>query len=88
MKILNKEDLKNTVTTFSIDRFEGNYAICEDRNTQEMVSISKALLPVNSKSGDILKFENDRLIIDDVATLKEQQEIKKLVDQLFKKKNK
>lgn len=73
-------------TSFSIDRFEGNFAICENRKTQEMVNIEKSLLPEECKEGDIIKFENGKYTIDNSQTKKEKEEIKNLVDNLFKKK--
>lgn len=83
------EELKNTMeknTFFSIDRFEGNFAICENKSTNEIVNIDKSLLPDNCKEGDILKFENGVYVIDKNKSKSEQQEIKNMVDNLFKKK--
>ena len=65
------EELENyidkTNTSFSIDRFEGDFAICEDRKTKKMVNIEK-------------------YILDIAQTKKEKEEIKNLVDNLFKRK--
>lgn len=86
------EELENyidkTNTSFSIDRFEGDFAICEDRKTQKMVNIKKSLLPIDATEGDIIKFENGKYILDIDQTKKEKEEIKNLVDNLFKRKNK
>lgn len=91
MNIFNKSDLENFIKnkdlSFSIDRFEENFVICEVKETNEMINISKNLLPINAKPGDILKIENSELIIDFEKTKNEQKEIKKLVDSLFKRKN-
>ena len=35
---------------YTIDRFEGGFAVCEDENT-EFVNIEKKLLPKNFKEG-------------------------------------
>lgn len=81
-------ELKNQIektTFFSIDRFEGDFAICENKSTGEMVNIKKSLLPESSKEGDILKFENGVYILDKVATQNNQNEIKNMVNNLFKK---
>lgn len=78
--------IQKTETTFSIDRFEGDFAICENRNTGEMVNIPKSDLPENVKEGSILKFENGKYILDIENTKMEQQEIKNLVNNLFKRK--
>lgn len=81
-------ELKNKLektTFFSIDRFEDDFAICENKTTGEMVNIKKSLLPESSKEGDILKFENGVYIIDKDATQNAQTEIKNMVNNLFKK---
>lgn len=72
--------------TFSIDRFEENFAVCENRQTGEMVNIEKSLLPENVKEGSIIKFENGNYVLDIDATSKKQEEIKHMVNNLFKKK--
>lgn len=78
--------IKKTETTFSIDRFEENFAVCENKQTGEMINIPKSDLPSNISEGDIIKFENGKYILDIEATNKEKQEIKNLVDNLFKRK--
>ncbi len=81
-----KKHLEKTNATFSIDRFEGNYAVCENMKTGEFVNISKDLLPEGCSEGSILKFENGKYIFDIFQTKQEQDNIKNLVDNLFKKK--
>ncbi len=72
---------------FSIDRFEGEFAICENKETNEMINIHCSLIPENSKEGDILKLENGVYVIDKITTNTEQDEIKCMVNSLFRKKN-
>lgn len=76
--------LKNTY--YSIDRFEGDFAICENLSNNKIINIKKDLLPPNAKEGDIIKYENNQYIIDIEKTTKKQEEIKCLVNNLFKKK--
>ncbi len=71
---------------FSIDRFEGEFAVCENKETGEMINIKKSLLPENIKEGSIIKFENGYFILEPEITSKKQDEIKSMVDNLFKKK--
>lgn len=71
---------------FSVDRFEGKFAICENRETGEMINIEKAILPENIKEGSIVKYENGKFILDNETTSKKQAEIKNMVNNLFKKK--
>lgn len=91
----NNNDLKNKSQnlsnelrnySFSIDRFEDDYAVCENLITGEFINIKKDLLPSNAKEGSILKFENNQYIIDTEKTKIAQEEIKQLVNNLFKKK--
>ena len=78
--------IEKTKTTFSVDRFEGDFAICENRQTGEFIDIPLSELPENIKQGSIKKFENGNYILDIESTKKEQEEIKNLVDNLFKRK--
>ncbi|HIT71407.1 MAG TPA: DUF3006 domain-containing protein [Candidatus Scatovivens faecipullorum] len=84
-KELEKSILKSNIS-YSIDRFEGEYAICENRETKEFINIKKDLLPKNCKSGDIITLKNGEYVLDVETTQKEKDEIKHLVDNLFKKK--
>lgn len=81
-----KKSIEKT-SYFSIDRFEGEFAICENKETSEIININKSLLPANCKEGDIIKLENGVYIIDKTITNSEQEEIKNMVNNLFKKKN-
>ena len=81
-----KQHLENSIVTFSIDRFEENFAICENRQTGEFIHIPIDLLPPNCSKGSIIKFIDNKYVLDTESTTHEQEEIKKLVDNLFKRK--
>lgn len=67
----------------SLDRFEGDYAICED-DAQRQHEIHKAKLPPNAKLGDVLRLLSDgTLSIDDVETKIRKARIKALQDRLI-----
>ena len=92
MNIINKKDLlkylqENPSVSFSIDGFEENFAVCENRLTEHMVFINKDLISQDAKTGDILIIKDDTLIIDMEETKKEQDVIKTLANQLFKRKS-
>ncbi len=70
---------------FSIDRFEGNFAVCENLETGEIINIEKSLLPENIKEGSILKYENSIYTLDINETKLRQENIKNIVNNLFKK---
>ena len=57
-----------------IDRFEGEFAVCEMEN-RNMVNISKNILPEDVIEGDVLNIE---IKIDVEETLKRRSEISKL----------
>ena len=44
-----KKHLEKTNTSFSIDRFEENFAVCENLKTGEFLNIPIELLPDNCK---------------------------------------
>lgn len=79
--------INKTNSSFSIDRFEGEFAVCENRETGDFVNIPKSELPANCKPGSILKFENGKYILDIEETKKEQDTVKNMVSNLFKRKN-
>lgn len=79
--------LEKTEATFSVDRFEENFAVCENIKTGEITNIPIEVLPDNIEEGSILKFKNGIYVIDIEATKMRKQEIKTLVNNLFKRKN-
>lgn len=64
-----------------IDRFEGEFAVCEDRKTGEMINIEKEKLPNGAKEGSILKFDNDRYVLDE----KKEEEIRNRIEEKARK---
>ena len=48
----------------TIDRFEGDVAVLENRDTGEMLNVSKKDLPQDAKEGTILKLNKDKYEID------------------------
>lgn len=83
---INNDNNSMSKIYFSIDRFEDNFAVCENRQTGELINIPISELPENAKEGSILALENGKYILDIESTKKEQKEIKNLVDNLFKRK--
>lgn len=54
---------------YVIDRFEGNYAICEDEN-KTMSKVPKYKLPLGCKEGDILIQDTDGMYQPDLSGTK------------------
>lgn len=59
-----------------IDRFEGNFAVCEKEN-KTMIDIPKEILPEEAKEGDVL---NINISID----TEETENRKKIIEELTK----
>jgi len=53
-----KTILNNTLLT--LDRFEGNFAICEDRQTKKMHNIPTSMINSSAKEGDLLVLQNNK----------------------------
>jgi len=66
-----------------IDRFEGEYAICETKD-RKMINIEKARLPASAKEGDVLIISAGKIIVDMRKTKKINKEIKELTKDLWK----
>ena len=65
-----------------IDRFEGEYAICEKENL-EMIDIEIKNLPAHAKEGDILIIDNGVIKVDSSETNKRKKKIDSLIDELW-----
>ena len=67
---------------FTLDRYEENYAVCENRTTGEMYDIPKFLVNSNAKNGDILRLENGKFEIDFEETEKQKEIVRDLIDRI------
>ena len=66
-----------------IDRFEGEFAVCEDRKTKEIMNINKSELPIDAKEGMILKYENGKYVQDVESQKEVSDRIKNKMDNLW-----
>lgn len=66
-----------------IDRFEGNYAVCEDEY-RNIIEIDKKEIPQNAKDGDVLTVNHGVIEIDEEETVARRKLIKELQKNLFK----
>lgn len=69
---------------YTLDRFEGNFAILENRNTQKMIDIPISNIPSNAKEGDILKLSDGSYIINQEETKNVSNRIRQKMDKLKK----
>ena len=66
-----------------VDRFEGDYAVCE-KDDRTMINIERKRLPVGVKDGDVLVLDAGSIRIDGSETARRRQQAKKLMDELWK----
>ncbi len=70
-----------------IDRFEGEFAVCEVQDSKSMVHIEKSKLPAGSKAGDVLVIEGDLIELDLEDTARRKKRIEGLMDSLWEDEN-
>ncbi len=73
----------NAIEEFSIDRFEDNIAVLENRESGKTVQVERNKLPDNIKEGDILKKINGKYILDEQKTIEETNRIKDKMNNLW-----
>lgn len=82
IELANKLD---AVEEYTIDRFEENIAVLEDRKTGKMKNIEKEKIPESTKEGDIIKCINGKYFIDKKETEKVEKEIQEKYKNLWDK---
>jgi hypothetical protein len=68
-----------------IDRFEGDFAVCEDED-RRMINIEKSRLPEDAKEGTVLIIMGDKeddIKVDYAETEARKSRIKRMMDSLF-----
>lgn len=68
-----------------IDRFEGEYAVCEDADTQKQLRLPKVFLPRGVREGDCLcPCGQGEYQVDAQETLRRRALIKQRLDDLYR----
>lgn len=80
IELANKLD---AVEEYTIDRFEENIAVLEDRRTGKTKNIKKEKIPENTKEGDIIKCINGKYFLDKEETEKIENEIEEKYKNLW-----
>jgi hypothetical protein len=70
-----------------LDRFEGDFAVCEKKD-RTMLNVKRDKLPPEAKEGDILNINDDIITVDSAATTKRINTVNKLFADLFQNKGK
>lgn len=63
------------IEEYTLDRFEENFAVLENRKTKEIENIDISKIPNGVKEGDILKKINGKFYLDKIETEKVKNEI-------------
>ena len=71
-------------TLFTLDRYESDYAVCENRTTGEMFDIPRLMVDSYARDGDILKLENGKYRIDYNENEKQREFSRELTKQITK----
>lgn len=73
----------DAIEEYSVDRFEDDIAVLEDRKTGKIKNIAQKDLPDNVEEGTILKCINGKFVIDEELTKNERAKIKEQMDNLW-----
>lgn len=66
-----------------IDRFEGDFAVCEVQAEKRMISLRRAELPAGAQEGSVLLVTDNVIALDQDETNQRKEKIKKLMDSLW-----
>ena len=73
----------DAIEEYSVDRFEGDYAILENRKTNEIRNVKKDMLPKNIKEGSILQYVNGKYLYNEERTQEETNRIQDRMNKLW-----
>lgn len=62
-------------TLFTLDRYEGDYAVCENRSTGKMFDIPRKKVSCMAKDGDILRLRDGVYEVDFEETEREKKDV-------------
>ena len=73
----------DAIEAFTVERFEEDIVVLENRKTQEMMNLDKKDLPKKIKEGDIIKKINGKFFMDSLETKEIANIIKNKMDELW-----
>lgn len=80
----NHKDLSESMEKWTLDRFEGDFAVLENE-ARETCTLPRHRLPRHTKTGAVLLFDGERFHLDANETAAAQQRIQNKFDRLRKK---
>ena len=73
----------DAIEEYSVDRFEGEYAVLENRKTNEIKNVKKDMLPENIREGSILQYVNGKYTYNEELTKEENKRIQDRMNKLW-----
>lgn len=73
----------DAIEEFTVDRFESDFVVLEDRNTGKMLDVKKEDLPRDIKEGDILDKINGKYTVNQEKTLEAKERIKNKMKKIW-----
>lgn len=73
----------DAIEEYSVDRFEGEYAVLENRKTNELKQVKRDMLPANIKEGSILQCVNGKYMYNEELTKEETKRIQDRMNKLW-----
>lgn len=73
----------NNIEEFTIDRFEGNIAVCENRQTKEMINVKAEELTEGAREGNILIRKEGKFVLNQGKEQEISERIKEKMDNLW-----
>lgn len=75
--------MNNDIKQYTIDRFEENIAVCEERETKEIINVRVEDLPKEAREGSVLIYKDGGFSIDKEQEQEIEKRIKEKMDNLW-----
>ena len=73
----------DAIEEYTIERFEENIVVLENRENQKMINVGRDKIPEGVKEGDIVRVINGKILKDEKKTEEVSERIKNKMDDLW-----
>ena len=80
---LNLAKKLDAIEEYTIERFEENIVVLENRENQKMINVGRDKIPEGVKEGDIVRVINGKILKDEKKTEEVSKRIKNKMDDLW-----
>jgi hypothetical protein len=80
---LNLAKKLDAIEEYTIERFEENIVVLENRENQKMINVDRDKIPEGVKEGDIVRVINGKILKDEKKTEEVSERIKNKMDDLW-----